>query len=144
MKLSAFIVRQTHSRPRYPARTLPRWSVGAAAVGALALAIAGCGSSGKPSSSGSSPSTTQAAGHPGGTWTILANSAFGQADPAQNYTAEEWQLLIDTHDGLTGFAKVGGTAGTKIVLPAGSTRISSSRPRRRIQPLSSIERSSHA
>ena len=37
------------------------------------------------------------------------------ADPAQNYTLEEWQLLIDTHDGLTTFQKVGGVAGTKIV-----------------------------
>ena len=79
------------------------------------LAIAGCGSSGKPSSSSSSSSSAQAAGHQGGTFTILANSAFGVADPAQNYTLEEWQLLIDTHDGLTGFAKVGGVAGTKIV-----------------------------
>jgi len=48
-------------------------------------------------------------------FTILANSAFGVADPAQNYTLEEWQLLIDTHDGLVGFAHVGGLAGTKIV-----------------------------
>jgi len=37
------------------------------------------------------------------------------ADPAQNYTLQEWQLLIDTGDGLTAFAKVGGLAGTKIV-----------------------------
>jgi len=80
----ASIVRDVRSRPRYPARSFPRWSAGAAVLGALALAIAGCGSSGKPSSSSSSPSTAQAAGHPGGTWTILANSAFGVADPAQN------------------------------------------------------------
>ena len=111
----ASIVRDVGSRPRYPARSFPRWSAGAAVLGALALAIAGCGSSGKPSSSSSSPSTAQAAGHPGGTWTILANSAFGVADPAQNYTLEEWQLLIDTHDGLTAFAKVAGLAGNKIV-----------------------------
>jgi peptide/nickel transport system substrate-binding protein len=111
----ASIVRDVRSRPRYPARSFPRWSAGAAVLGALALAIAGCGSSGKPSSSSSSPSTAQAAGHPGGTWTILANSAFGVADPAQNYTLEEWQLLIDTHDGLTAFAKVAGLAGNKIV-----------------------------
>jgi peptide/nickel transport system substrate-binding protein len=26
---------------------------------------------------------------------------FGVADPAQNYTLQEWQLLINTHDGLT-------------------------------------------
>ena len=48
-------------------------------------------------------------------FTILANSAFGVADPAQNYTLEEWQLLINTHDGLVGFAHVGGLPGTKIV-----------------------------
>ena len=73
---------------------------------------AGCGaSSGKPSSSGSSPSGS----HQGGTFTILANSAFGVADPAQNYTLEEWQLLIDTHDGLVQFQRVGGVQGTKIV-----------------------------
>src|ERR1700742_816189 len=67
--------------------------------------------SGAASASASTPATA----HPGGTFTILANSAFGQADPAQNYTLEEWQLLIDTHDGLTSFAKVSGVAGTKIV-----------------------------
>ena len=37
------------------------------------------------------------------------------ADPAQNYTLEQWQLLIDTHDGLVQFKRVGGTAGTQIV-----------------------------
>src|SRR5215469_2693092 len=110
------IVRDVRSRHRYTARSLPRWSVGAAVLTALALAIAGCGSSGKPSSSSSSSSpSAQAAGHPGGTFTILANAAFGVADPAQNYTLEEWQLLIDTHDGLTAFAKVNGLAGNKIV-----------------------------
>jgi ABC-type dipeptide transport system, periplasmic component len=82
-----------------------------AAVAALALVAAGCGSSSGPS--GGSSSTT--AGKAGGTFTILANSAFGVADPAQNYTLEEWQLLIDTHDGLVSFAKVGGVPGTKIV-----------------------------
>jgi peptide/nickel transport system substrate-binding protein len=81
-----------------------------AAVTAVALALAGCGAS------GSSPSTSSSAkGHSGGTFTILANSSFGVADPAQNYTLQEWQLLIDTGDGLTAFAKVGGLAGTKIV-----------------------------
>ena len=81
-----------------------------AAVTAVALALAGCGAS------GSSPSTSSSAkGHSGGTFTILANSSFGVADPAQNYTLQEWQLLIDTGDGLTAFAKVGGLAGTQIV-----------------------------
>jgi peptide/nickel transport system substrate-binding protein len=83
-----------------------------AAVAALALVAAGCGNS--PSPSASSSSSTPA-GHAGGVFTILANSAFGVADPAQNYTLEEWQLLINTHDGLVGFAHVGGLPGTKIV-----------------------------
>jgi peptide/nickel transport system substrate-binding protein len=82
---------------------------GLAALTVLALAAAGCGSSSAPAK----PAT--AAGHAGGTFTILANSAFGVADPAQNYTLQEWQLLIMTHDGLVGFAKVGGIGGSKIV-----------------------------
>jgi len=82
----------------------------AAAVAAL-VAAAGCGSS-----SSSSPSAAQTAGaQKGGTYTILAHAAFGVADPAQNYTLQEWQLLIDTHDGLVQFQRVGGVAGTKIV-----------------------------
>jgi peptide/nickel transport system substrate-binding protein len=81
-----------------------------AGLAVLALAAAGCGSS---SPSTKSSSTTSA--HKGGTYTILANSAFGVADPAQNYTLEEWQLLINSHDGLVGFAHVGGVPGTKIV-----------------------------
>jgi peptide/nickel transport system substrate-binding protein len=78
---------------------------------AALVAAAGCGGS-----SSSSPSAAQSAGpQKGGTLTILANSAFGVADPAQNYTLQEWQLLINTHDGLTQFQRVGGTAGTKLV-----------------------------
>src|SRR5215471_10111325 len=102
------LVRSVHTVvTRHPLR----WS-GAALV-ALALTVAGCGGGSSNSSSPSAaPSST---GKPGGTFTILANSNFGVADPAQNYTLEEWQLLIDTHDGLTTFAKVNGTAGNKIV-----------------------------
>src|SRR5690242_9938439 len=92
----------------------PRWFATAAALAALAVAAAGCSSS-SPSSSSSASSTAQATGHKGGTFTILANSSFGVADPAQNYTLEEWQLLINTHDGLTQFKRVGGVEGTKIV-----------------------------
>jgi peptide/nickel transport system substrate-binding protein len=85
------------------------WST-AAAVAAL-VAAAGCGSS-----SSSTPSSGQASGaQKGGTYTILANSAFGVADPAQNYTLQEWQLLIDTHDGLVQFKRVAGAGGTKLV-----------------------------
>jgi peptide/nickel transport system substrate-binding protein len=94
---------------RRRARPLYKLSTGAA-VAALAVTAAACGGSTQ-----SSTTSTQAAGHKGGTFTILANSAFGVADPAQNYTLEQWQLLIDTHDGLVGFAKEGGAAGNKIV-----------------------------
>src|SRR5215469_6018783 len=80
-----------------------------AAIAALALTAAACGGSSQPSS------PNQTAAHKGGVFTILSNSAFGVADPAQNYTLGEWQLLIDTHDGLTAFAKVNGLAGNKIV-----------------------------
>jgi len=96
--------------PHRRARPLHKMSLGAA-VAALALTAAACGGS----SSSSNTSTSQGAAHKGGTFTILANSAFGVADPAQNYTLEQWQLLIDTHDGLVSFAKVGGVPGTKIV-----------------------------
>src|SRR5258706_2094780 len=104
-------------------RDIGRWSglsgyggrmarhAGAAALTALALAAAGCSSSAAPNSGGTSP----ASGRAGGTYTILANAAPpGALDPAQNYTLQEWQLLIDTHDGLVQFQRVGGVAGTKI------------------------------
>ena len=97
-------------RRRRLVRPRARWYAGTAAVAAVAVIAAGC-SSGSPSSSASSTASA-AAGHKGGTFTILANSAFGVADPAQNYTLQQWQLLIDTHDGLVGFAKVGGVAGS--------------------------------
>ncbi len=93
---------------RPTARSLHRLSIGAV-VAALAVAAAGCGGSSKPSR----PSAPTA--HKGGTFTILANSSFGVADPAQNYTLQEWQLLIDTHDGLVQWMRVGGLPGTKLV-----------------------------
>ena len=96
----------TRGRTRFSGRT--KALTGAAAVAALALTAAACGSSGSSSGNGS---PAPAKGHAGGTYTILANSAFGVADPAQNYTLQEWQLLIDTHDGLTQFKRVGGAAG---------------------------------
>jgi peptide/nickel transport system substrate-binding protein len=96
-------------------------ALGAALLAVSAITACSSGSSsssGAPASSAAGTTASAAASasaRPGGTFTILANSAFGQADPAQNYTLEEWQLLIMTHDGLTGFAHVGGVAGTKIV-----------------------------
>src|SRR5437764_15086181 len=90
---------------------------GLVAMGAIAAVViaAGCGGSGGGGSSSASSPDTSAAAHKGGTFTILANSSFGVADPAQNYTLQEWQLLIDSHDGLVQFKRVGGTAGTQIV-----------------------------
>jgi peptide/nickel transport system substrate-binding protein len=88
-----------------------RWA-SVALLAALAVVAAGCG--GSSGGSGGSTSSTSTAKQ-GGTYTILANSAFGVADPAQNYTLQEWQLLIDTHDGLVQFKRVGGAAGTSLV-----------------------------
>ena len=88
------------------------------ALCAVAVA-AGCGggSSSSSGSGGSGGSSSTASGSPqkGGTFTILANSNFGVADPAQNYTLQQWALLIDSHDGLVGFKRAGGTAGTELV-----------------------------
>jgi len=104
-------VRPVHTvLARYRVRRPYRWSAVAALAAALSLALASCG--GSSSSSSSTPTTSS---HAGGVFTILANSNFGVADPAQNYTLEEWQLLILTHDGLVGFAHQGGNADSKVV-----------------------------
>jgi peptide/nickel transport system substrate-binding protein len=82
-----------------------------AAVLALVLAAAGCGGGGKKNTT-----TSAAAGGKGGTFRIVANAApSGSPDPQVNYTLQEWQLLIFTHDGLVAFKRVGGAPGTKIV-----------------------------
>ena len=86
-------------------------SFSAAAIAVIALA-AGCGGSKKSTSS----TSTTAAGGKGGTMLTLANTApSGSPDPQVNYTLQEWQLLIFTHDGLVAFKRTGGTEGTKIV-----------------------------
>jgi peptide/nickel transport system substrate-binding protein len=77
-------------------------------------AVTACGS-GSGNSSASPTASAGSQAHKGGVFTILASSGFGVADPAQNYTLEEWQLLIDSHDGLVAFQRVGGVAGTKLV-----------------------------
>jgi peptide/nickel transport system substrate-binding protein len=83
------------------------------AVLALVLVAAGCGGSSKKSST---TSTTASGGTKGGVFTSLANAAPpGSPDPQVNYTAQEWQLLIMTHDGLVGFKRASGTEGTKLV-----------------------------
>src|SRR3954454_15266203 len=88
-----------------------RWLVGSSLVAiTLALVAAGCG--------GKSKSTTQStsAGGKGGTLVTVANAApSGSPDPQVNYTLQEWQLLILTHDGLVAFKRAGGQEGTKLV-----------------------------
>ena len=85
-----------------------------ASIVAAVAVVSSCNSSSSSSTNGGS---TSGGGRPikGGTFTILANSSFGVADPAQGYSSQEWQLLIDTHDGLLQFRRVGGPAGTVLV-----------------------------
>src|SRR6185437_16218850 len=60
--------------------------------------------------------TAAGAGGKGGTLITVANAApSGSPDPQVNYTLQEWQWLIFTHDGLVAFKRVGGAAGTKLV-----------------------------
>jgi peptide/nickel transport system substrate-binding protein len=83
-------------------------------VGALAVAVlvAACGGTTKKSTS----TQQQAAGNKGGTFIAVANAApSGSPDPQVNYTLQEWQLLIFSHDGLTAFKRVAGPDGGKIV-----------------------------
>jgi len=95
----------------------------ATVVAATGMFVAACGGSSKSTSSnggGTSASSTAgadtAAGAKGGTLTTLANAApSGSPDPQVNYTLQEWQFLIITHDGLVGFKRAGGAEGTKIV-----------------------------
>jgi peptide/nickel transport system substrate-binding protein len=90
-----------------------RWAIfGAVAAVVVASLAAGCGGSSKKSSSG----TTSAAGGKGGILVTRANAApAGSPDPQVNYTLQEWQFLLITHDGLVAFKRVGGSEGTKLV-----------------------------
>src|SRR5204862_890263 len=85
-------------------------------VGVLTAAVliaAGCGGGSKNSSS---TNQQPSAGGKGGTFIAVANAApSGSPDPQVNYTLQEWQLLIFTHDGLVAFKRTSGTEGTKIV-----------------------------
>jgi peptide/nickel transport system substrate-binding protein len=77
------------------------------------LVAAGCGG-GKKNNNTTTGGT--ASGGKGGTFVALANAApSGSPDPQVNYTLQEWQLLIFTHDGLVAFRRVAGAPGTKIV-----------------------------
>src|SRR5438552_16222576 len=84
-----------------------------AALG-LTATLAACGGSSK--SSKGTTSTSTSAGAAGGTFIAVANKApSGSPDPQIDYTLQEWQLLIFTHDGLVAFKRVGGSGGTQIV-----------------------------
>jgi peptide/nickel transport system substrate-binding protein len=87
-----------------------RWFLGFSSVLiAVVLVAAGCGSSKKSTSK-------QSGGAKGGTLTTVANAApSGSPDPQVNYTLQEWQLLIISHDGLVGFKRASGKPGTKLV-----------------------------
>ncbi len=95
----------------------------AAVLVAIAALAAACGGSsnttsggGGGSSSSSSTGSAEAAGGRGGTLITRANAApSGSPDPQVNYTLQEWQFLIITHDGLVGFKRASGPEGTKIV-----------------------------
>ena len=79
-------------------------------IGLAALVLTGCGGSSKKKSSSSS------SGNAGGTLITVAKAGpSGSPDPQINYTLQEWQLLILTHDGLLGFKRAKGTEGTKLV-----------------------------
>jgi peptide/nickel transport system substrate-binding protein len=87
-----------------------------AAAVVVALLAAGCGSSGNKSSANTTSTSASSAGAKGGVMKLVANAApSGSPDPQVNYTLQEWQLLIFTHDGLVAFKRSGGAEGTKIV-----------------------------
>jgi len=91
------------SRSLFPLLTL---------IGLAALVLTACGGSSKKTSSTSS----SASGASGGTlMTVAKDAPSGSPDPQIDYTLQEWQLLILTHDGLVGFKRVSGAEGTKLV-----------------------------
>src|SRR5438132_4457828 len=76
----------------------------------VALLAGGCGGKSAKKAGGTT------AGAKGGTLLTRANAApSGSPDPQVNYTLQEWQFLIITHDGLVAFKRVGGPEGTKLV-----------------------------
>jgi peptide/nickel transport system substrate-binding protein len=80
-------------------------------IGLAALVLTGCGGSSKKKSS-----STSSSGNAGGTLMTVAKAGpSGSPDPQINYTLQEWQFLILTHDGLLGFKRASGTEGTKLV-----------------------------
>jgi peptide/nickel transport system substrate-binding protein len=74
----------------------------------VAMIAAACGGAAKKSA--------PTAGGKGGHMVLLANAApSGSPDPQVDYTLQEWQLLILSHDGLVGYKRAAGTEGTKLV-----------------------------
>ena len=53
--------------------------------------------------------------HRGGTLRVSETTSFDSFDPALAYTPASWSLLIMTNDGLTGFKRVGGAEGGRLV-----------------------------
>ena len=102
----------TLSRDRKEMVRVKRWLIGFLSVAVtLGLVAAGCGGGSKKSTS-----TGAAAGAKGGDLVTVANAApSGSPDPQVNYTLQEWQLLILSHDGLIAFRRLGGAPGTKKV-----------------------------
>jgi len=89
-----------------------RWLIGSSLVAiTLALVAAGCGGESK-----STTTKSTSAGGKGGDLITVANAApSGSPDPQVNYTLQEWQLLILSHDGLIAFRRLSGAPGTKKV-----------------------------
>ena len=80
-------------------------------VGLAALLAASCGGSSKKTS----PSGGGGGGKGGTLMTVASGAPSGSPDPQINYTLQEWQLLVLSHDGLVGFKRSSGTEGTKKV-----------------------------
>jgi peptide/nickel transport system substrate-binding protein len=77
------------------------------AAGAVLLVVAGA------AATAFAGTQSHAAGF---TLTTLANAApSGSPDPQVDYTLQEWQLLVITHDGLVAFRHAAGNPGTQIV-----------------------------
>lgn len=65
---------------------------------------------------GSTATKKSASSARGGTMILLAKAApSGSPDSQIDYTLQEWQLLIATHDGLVAFRRTSGKPGTELV-----------------------------
>ncbi len=79
-------------------------------VAVTAVAASACGGGGAGSQSGAA-----AGSHRGGTMIMLSNTSWGTLDPAKNYTVLGFQSAQYVADGLVGFRRAAGVAGTAIV-----------------------------